>query len=149
MTQARGPGLLLQDEEVLHVNVVPAMRCLQYLVTLLQTPGGRGTRGQRYSNKVMVAMHLLAVSLSNRREATKVAQQALQAAFQRILPSENIVNKLPSASYLSARMVCFDSACMLVKQELERRLMPHGVTRWLWADSSVQGRRDWLQVKEL
>ena len=131
------------------MTITPAMRCLQRLVALLDSSPCEAKKGKQYSNKVMVAMHLLATSLCNQREAIKVAQQALEAALGRLLPSDRIAKRLPSASFVAARMVCFDGACMLLKQELEQRFMQDGVTRWLWADSSVQARRDWLQVKEL
>ena len=125
------------------------MRCLQRLVTLLDFSDANAKRGKQYSNKVMVAMHLLAASLCNQKDAIKVVQQALEAALERLLPSECLAKRLPSPSFVAARMVCFDGACMLLKQALERTFMPEGVTRWLWADSSVQAHRDWLQVKEL
>ena len=57
---------------------------------------------------------------------------------------------LPSREYIRSRTVLFDGALMLLKREVERDARNQGgMTRWLWADSSVQADRDLLQIKEM
>eukprot|EP00971_Amphidinium_carterae_P328120 6459842-Amphidinium_carterae.2 len=116
----------------------------QVVRTLQPTP----KRRKQYSDALMVAMHLISVTLTNRRMANKIIQMCASVAFQGAFDSSHVASWLPSASYLQERLVCFDAALMLLKRDMEIQDAEGGLLRYVWADSSVQGHRDWLQIKE-